>query len=100
MTRQIILIFTLFFSLFSLSCNTTKALYDNRSGAHSFREDYGRFENEERGVAEDFNESAISTDEAKEQAEEEGDLIKRLKALFRQIRERDSEKFKRIKNRE
>ena len=79
---------------FFFSCSTTKALYDNRSGANIFREDYGRLENEERGFAEDFNENAISTDEAKSQATEEGSLIEKLKELIRQIRNRDSQENK------
>ena len=85
---------TVFFSFFPLSCKTTKELYDNREGAGRVRENYGKLENEERGVTEDIIKSAISTNEAKEQAEAEGSLIERLKKLIRQIRERDSEQNK------
>lgn len=78
-----------------LSCRSTKALYDYRKTAGDVRENYGRVENEESGVAEDVEQSSKSTDKAKEEAESEGSLIERLKKLLDEIRDGDSEQHQR-----
>ena len=94
-TQKLLIVVFFFFLFLFFSCNTTKALYNYSGTAAEVRENYGRLENEESGITEDFNISATYTEEAKKQAEEEGSLIERLKKLMDEIRNGECKQNKR-----